>query len=388
MIYLDHAATTPLDSRVLDAMMPYLTYEFGNPGSLHKYGREASRAVSKAREQVAGLFGCEPEHVIFTSGATEGNNMVFSSLENELRKREKTDIVITETEHDSVRKAARKLCMKPGFYLHIPHPGENGWYGERELSPFIQTGKTGLVSTMFVNNETGLVNDVSAIGELCRDRGALFHIDAVQAAGVIPLNVDAARADLMTISSHKINGPKGVGALYVRMPELLAPLIAGGADQEFGLRGGTENVAGIVGFGRACELARQEWNKNFRYLQSQHSQLIFMLMSKAKEAGIELKINGNVSNIVPKTINICLPGIDAETLLLLLDARGICVSAGSACRAHENNPSHVLKAIGLSDDDARSSIRISISYLNTPKELDEAASTIINCASTIKGLSA
>lgn len=387
MIYLDHAATTPLDPRVLEEMMPYLTAKFGNPGSLHSCGRAAKNAVDKARERVASFFSCKPEQIIFTSGGSEGNSTVFFGLETELRRRGRTSVAVTATEHDSVRKAARKLCLRPDFKLHTVHPGENGWYGEREFLHIAEQPCTGLVSAMFVNNETGLVNDVTAIGSLCRENGVLFHVDAVQAAGVLPLDVDGVRADFMTVSSHKINGPKGVGALFARCPELLAPLIIGGADQEFGFRGGTENVAGIVGLGAACEFAAQEYSKHLRYLQAQHSQLIFMLLSKAKEAGVEAKINGNVCNMSPKTVNICFPGVDAETLLLFLDASGICISAGSACRAHENNPSHVLTAMGISDDDARSSVRISISHLNTPEELNEASSAIVNCAAMLKGVS-
>lgn len=387
MIYLDHAATTPLDPRVLEEMMPYLTDEFGNPGSLHAYGRAAKEAVDTARAQVAAFFTCKPEQVIFTSGGSEGNSTVFAGLETELRRRGKTEVAVTATEHDSVRKAARKLCIKPDFGFHSIQPGKGGWYGVHELEPFVKQGNAGLVSVMFVNNETGLVNDVQAIGELCDKNGVLFHVDAVQAAGIIPLDVNYAHADFMTISSHKINGPKGVGALFVRNPILLSPLVAGGADQEFGFRGGTENVAGIVGLGAACELAQDELARHLRYLQAQHSQLVYMLLSRAKEAGIGLRINGDVCNMSPKTLNICIPGVDAETLLLLLDARGICISAGSACRAHENNPSHVLKAMGISDDDARSSVRISISHLNTPEELDEAAAEIVKCAAALRGLS-
>lgn len=385
MIYLDNAATTRLDPRVLEEMMPYFGEKFGNPGSLHSCGREAMEAIDQARERVAKFFYCDPEQIIFTSGGSEGNSTVFTGLENELRRRGRTDVVISETEHDSVRKAARKLCIKPDFHLRVPHPGKDGWYGERELMPLIQDEKTGLVSVMYINNETGLVNDVSAIGDACNKNGILFHVDAVQAAGIIPLNVDAAHADFMTVSSHKINGPKGVGCLFARNPKLLTPLISGGADQEFGFRGGTENVAGIVGFGEACELARSEYAAHLKYLSVQHSQLVYMLKSLAKSSGFEIRVNGDVSNVSPKILSICIPGVDAETLLLLLDAKGICVSAGSACRAHENNPSHVLKAIGLSDDEARSSIRISLSHMNTPGEIDTAAHEIVECAKLLMG---
>lgn len=383
MIYLDHAATSPMDPRVLDVMMPYMTYEFGNPGSIHCYGREAKKAVDKAREQVAAFFHCDPSQVIFTSGGSEGNNTVFAGLETELRRRGKTDVVVSGVEHDSVMKAAQKLCIKQDFHLHICPPNTDGEVKLAAIQEHLNEN-TGLVSVMVVNNETGVCNDTLAIGTYCKDNGILFHADAVQAAGIMELDTSAVfPVDFMTVSSHKINGPKGVGALFARRPELLSPLINGGAEQEFGYRGGTENVAGIVGFGEACALAQKEYAKHFAYLTAQHSQMIYMLKSLAKANGVEMKINGDVSNMSPKTLNVCFPGVDAETLILALDASGVFLSAGSACRAHENVPSRVLTMMGISDDDARCSVRISISHLNSEKELDQAAHKIIDYASAI-----
>lgn len=386
MIYLDHAATTPLDPRVLDAMMPYLTYEFGNPGSLHNYGRSARKAVNEARERVARFFNCEPEQVIFTSGGSEGNNMVFHGIETELRRRRRTTVATSAVEHDSVRKASHILCIKHDFDLCVVHPGPSGSYNAEDFKSVAEDPNTGLISCMCINNETGICNDVIDIGMLCQKNGVLFHTDAVQAAGIIPLDTKEIPADMMTIASHKINGPKGVGAVFLRNPMLFAPLIAGGAEQEFGFRGGTENVPGIVGFGMACTLAEEERAKHFLYLQAQHSQLIYLLKSLAKEKGLEVRVNGEVSNISPKTLNICIPGVDAETLLLMLDANNVFVSAGSACRAHENTPSHALTAIGVSPEDARCSIRISLSHVNRPNEIDEAAHKIIDCACAIRTL--
>lgn len=365
--------------------MPYLTSEYGNPGSLHARGRAAKEAVDRAREQVAGFLNCNPEQVIFTSGGSEGNSTVFAGLETELRRREKTSVVISQIEHDSVWKAAHALCIKPGFDLQICPPNTDGEVKLSTIQKHIDD-HTGLVSVMAANNETGVVNNAFEIGSFCHAHGILFHTDAVQAAGAGDLNTELffRYADFLTISSHKINGPKGMGALFVRNPSLLSPLIRGGAEQEFGLRGGTENVAGIVGFGKACELAREELDKNISYLVSQQSQLVFMLKNLAQQKGVELHINGDPTNAVPKTLNLCFPGIEAQTLLLLLDSKGICLSAGSACRAHEDIPSRTLKAMGLSDEDARSSIRISISHTNTPEELDTAAREIIDCAAALK----
>jgi len=386
MIYLDHAATSPLDPRVLEEMMPYLTNKFGNPGSLHAYGREARQAVDRARSQVAVFFHCRPDQVIFTSGGTEGNNLVFFGTANELLRRNRHDITISAVEHDSVWKAAHRLCIKHPFHLHICPPNADGEVKPSAVDEQISC-TTGLVSVMLVNNETGVVNDIAAIADACHKNGALVHTDAVQAAGTMRLDTGSCfPVDFMTVSSHKINGPKGVGALFARDPSVLEPLISGGDDQEFGLRGGTENVAGIAGFGKACELAGIEYAKHLLYLTAQRSKLVYALRCAAKEQGVEIRINGDIANMSPKTLNVCLPGVDSETLLLMLDAKQICLSAGSACRAHENTPSRVLKAMGVSDEDARCSVRISLSHLNTPEELDTAAREIIACARALKSL--
>ena len=325
--------------------------------------------------------------MIFTSGGSEGNNTVLFGLGGWLRAHEKTGVMISRVEHDSVWKAAHEMCIKHDFGLAICEPDSGG---EVKLSAveseFEKNKAIGLVSVMYANNETGVVNDVAGIAEYCHEHGALLHSDAVQAAGILPIDTRHLGADFMTVSAHKFNGPKGIGALYARDPGLLSPLICGGADQEFGYRGGTENVPGIVGMGEACRLSMREQAQHFRYLTSQHSQLVWMLKSIAKDMGVEMKINGDVCNMVPKTLNVCFPGVDAETLLLLLDAREICLSAGSACRAHENTPSRVLTAMGLSPEDARCSVRISLSHLNTPEELDEAARSIVTCAAILRNV--
>lgn len=383
MIYLDHAATTPIDPRVIEEMMPFLTEKYGNPGSLHSVGREAAKAVALAREKVAEFFNCRPDQVIFTSGGSEGNNMVFAGLETELRRRGKTHVITTQIEHDSVLKAAKRLCIKRefGFSLNLCRPNPGGEITADAISELIND-KTGLVSVMAVNNETGIINDIENIYSVCKSRGVLFHTDCVQAAGIEPL--PASFADAMTISSHKINGPKGVGAMFIRDPILFSPLISGGANQEFGFRGGTENVAGIVGFGKACEIATDSYLSRYTYLQKEQSQMIYMLLSEGKKAGVGMQINGDIRRLSPKTMSVSIDGIDAETLLLLLDAKGVCLSAGSACTSHENTPSHVLKAMGLTDEEARSTIRISISHTNTAEEINEAARTIIECAAMLK----
>lgn len=249
------------------------------------------------------------------------------------------------------------------------------------------TSDTGLVSVMGVNNETGVVNDTIEIGAYCRDNGILFHTDAVQAAGLEELDTEKIfPCDFMTILSHKIHGPKGMGAIFARDPSLLKPLISGGSAQEFGIRGGTENVAGIVGFGEACELTQQEYSRHFLQMEQEHQFLRETLQALAEKAGLEMVIHGNPYNISPKTLNIAFPGLDAETMLIMLNMKNICCSAGSACTAHENAPSHVLTAMGVDPEEARCSIRLSISHLTKHDELEEAAMAIIECASTIKAM--
>lgn len=384
MIYLDHAATSPLDPQVLEAMLPYLTLDYGNPGSIHSLGRAARQAVDDAREQVAEFFHCQPRQVIFTSGGTEGNNMVIRGLETELRERGKTFVVISGIEHDSVWNAAHKLCTKDKFNLRICPPNVGGEVLPKAVEEQLDQ-HVGLVSVMAANNETGVINNVTEIAKQCAERGILFHTDAVQAAGLVELDTTSVfPVGFMTVSSHKINGPKGVGAVFARNPEFLEPIIAGGAEQEFGFRGGTENVAGIVGFAAACKIAQQYMAARLAYLTAQQSQLIYMLRSNAERRGIPIKINGDITKISPKVLNICFPGIDAETLLLLLDAKGVCASAGSACRSHESKPSRVLTAMGLSEEDARSSVRLSLSHKNDPEELEDAARIMVDCAVMLK----
>lgn len=372
MIYLDNAATTKIDPEVLDAMMPYLTEEYGNPGGLYTLGRNAKDAVEIARERVAAFINAEPTSVVFTSGGSEANNLAVKSFIG--FEKHRTTILTDKTEHDSVLKA---LCdAKEIEFVPVNHSGSV------DISAFCDkiTEKTGFASIMYANNETGSVNPIVQIGEECKDKGIIFHTDCVQAAGNYDLNVSDFGCDFMSISSHKIHGPKGVGALYVRNQIFCRPLISGGSTQEFGLRGGTENVAGIVGFGKACEIAKVNLKENASHIMEIKSMFYNSLMSCMGEYKL-LKIvhlNGNGIN-TGKAINIRFDGIDAHTLILMLDLYGVCVSGGSACTSHDNLPSHVLLAMGISPDDARNSIRISFSRMNTAKEVTDAARIIAEC---------
>lgn len=378
MIYLDNAATTKIHPDVLAEMMPYLTEEYGNVGGLYQLGANAMEAVELARERVAGFLNTSPRNIIFTSGGCESNTLalsVASIYADRPRIGTTRGILTSKSEHDSVLNAANAYNDR---YAAFP------CYLETDISGMAQVDQntkymvndSALVSMMYENNETGIVNDVYEMGDICYECGVVFHVDAVQAAGHIPIDVEHIGCDLLSISSHKIHGPKGVGALYVsdRILNKLRPCIYGGSNQEWGKRGGTENVAGIVGFGKACQRLtghENEYRQRFDRLQDCFcSELESNLSVDAWRINGDWKYNGG------KTVNYCFPNVDAETLILMLSNDGICVSAGSACTSHESKPSHVLKAMGLSDEDARSSIRVSFSEFNTEPELRAAAKRV------------
>lgn len=380
MIYLDNASTTKIDPLVLEAMLPYLKDEYGNAGTLYALGRRANEAIEKARAQVAEFIGAEPEQIIFTSGGTEANNTVFFSLLDFLKASEKTHVITASNEHDSVLKSVRNLCIKDDFHATYLPVNKAGCVEVRNVKSALQKD-TGLVSIMYMNNETGSENPITEIGGLCSEHGILFHTDCVQAAGCSKLDVDKFNCDFLSISSHKIHGPKGVGALYVRCRGMCNPLIHGGSSQEFGLRGGTENVAGIVGFGMACALMNKHLHEVDVHTSSLKQIFYNMLANELDKLGASgiFHVNGDAVIKHGKTINLRFDGVDAETLLLVLDARGVCVSAGSACRSHESEPSHVLLAMGIEPEDARNSVRFSFSKMNTEDEVRTAAVIVAEC---------
>lgn len=376
MIYLDNAATTPIDRRVLESMMPYLTTQYGNAGTLYKFGRAANEAIQNARAQVSRFVGASNGSIIFTSGGSESNNLVFRGVKGCLKRIGRTHVLVSAVEHDSVLRAAESL-IKEGFDVgYIPVQGD-GSVSLTALEGLLRPD-TGLVSVMYVNNETGAVNPVCDIGSLCMKHGVLFHTDCVQAAGCHAIDAVEIGCDFLSVSSHKIHGPKGVGALYVKDMTTITPLIYGGAEQEYGLRGGTENVAGIVGFGRACELSAAQLQEDKTYVSSLKQRFVTELTDALKERGMDgiIHINGGSIMAPGKTVNLRIDGVDNESLILMLDNKEICISAGSACQSHESNPSHVLTAMGLTMEEARSSVRVSFSRMNTMEEIIEAAQTI------------
>lgn len=382
MIYLDNAATTKISPEVLDAMMPYLTDNFGNAGTLYSLGRKAADAVAHARQQVADMLNCEPEQIIFTSGGTEANNLVFFGLRQYLMDINKTHIITSSVEHDSVLKSVQKMCTKSVFdatYLNVTRQC-------KVLSQSVKkaiTNRTGIVSVMFVNNETGTSNPVSIIGDICKKEKVLFHTDGVQAAGNKELDVNKLGCDFLSISSHKLHGPKGVGALYVRDKSLLAPVVCGGSEQEFGLRGGTENTAAIVGMGVACEMATKNLESNSLYISKLRALFCKRLLKELETHGISriMQINGSSSD--GKVLNLRFKGVDGQTLVLFLDSKGIFISAGSACRSNDSQPSHVLLSMGMTPEEAMESVRISFSDNQSEGEILVAASEIGKCVASL-----
>lgn len=377
MIYLDNAATTQIHPYVLSEMMPYLTEDYGNVGGLYELGKRAERAVNLARQQVARFLDTKPENIIFTSGGCEANSIAISVANLYTHQSQigvTGGILTSEIEHDSILNAARAYNER---WAVCPRQFKTDISGrvriDENVADYIKNSV--MVSVMLENNETGVFNDVSKIAEICQEQCTVFHVDAVQAAGHTIIDVGEIGCDMLSISSHKIHGPKGVGALYVSdsILEKMKPLIHGGANQEFGKRGGTENVAGIVGFGVACERLCHRELATSRLYHSLRDSFINELDANLSSLW---SINGDLDWNLGKTLSVCFPNVDAETLILMLSNDGICVSAGSACTSHESKPSHVLKAMGLSDEDARSSIRISFSEFNTEPEVRGAAKRI------------
>jgi len=380
-IYLDNHATTPLDPRVLEAMLPFLTSRFGNAASnSHSFGWEAAAAVEKARRQIAASIGALPQEIVFTSGATESNNLALKGVAEGCR--DKGDHIITAvTEHKAVLDSCKHL-EKIGCRVTYLPVGSDGLIDLNQLKDAF-TDRTILVSIMAANNETGVLQPIEEIGRLCRERGVLFHSDAVQALGKMPLDVNRANLDLASLTAHKLYGPKGCGALYVRQNAAarLVPLIDGGG-HENGLRSGTLNVPGIVGFGKTCEIAQQEMPEESCRVAGLRNRLRDRLL-----AGLnQVTINGSMEHRLPGNLNMSFLEVDGETLLTGLN--DVALSSGSACSSGKTHASYVLKALGLSDEAAGSAIRFGIGRFNTEAEIDYVAGRIIELVKNLREVSA
>ena len=372
-VYLDHAATTPLDARVLDSMMPYLTHEFGNASSRqHERGREAAGAVEHARGQIALLLGADPREVVFTSGATESNNLALKGVcRADAHDRMPRRIVTAVTEHHAVLDPLDGL-ERDGFEV-VRLPVDSGGHIDLERLEAELAKGVRLVSLMWGNNETGVVHPIASIGALCRERGALFHTDATQAVGKEPIDVDAAHVDLLSLSAHKFYGPKGVGALYLRRkrPRVrVAPLLEGGGHEQE-RRSGTLNVPGIVGLGAAAELCSVERESEVARLAALRDHLERGLAEQVE--GVER--NGHATDRLASHSNLSFEGVDAEALLASLP--GVCASSSAACTSAKRQPSHVLRALGVGADRARGSVRFSLGRTTTPEDIEVALPRII-----------
>ena len=378
-IYADNAATTRLSDTALNAMLPYLQGEYGNPSSLHSVGQRAQEALTEARARIAARLGCQPTEVIFTSGGSEADNQAIRSVAAFGKMKGKTHIISTAFEHHAVLHTLEAL-EKEGFTVTLLDVHEDGMVSAQQVEEAI-TPETCLVTIMYANNEIGTVQPIAEIGEVCRRHGVLFHTDAVQAVGHLPVNVAEQNIDLLSLSAHKFHGPKGIGVLYARRGVPIFPLIHGGA-QERGRRGGTENIPAIVGMAAALDEACDHLEEDTRKLTALRERLIAGLSNIPHSV-----LNGHREHRLPGTVNFCFEGIEGESLLLLLDDKGVYASSGSACTSGSLDPSHVLLAIGRPHEIAHGSLRLSLSPDTTEEEVDYMVEAVTDVVAYLRSIS-
>ncbi len=378
-IYLDNAATTKMSRAAIDAMLPYFDKTFGNPSSLHTAGQRAAEALSGARSRVAVLLGCEPREITFTSGGSEADNQAIISAAAIGEKHGKKHIISTAFEHHAVLHTLEKL-KKQGFEITLLDVGEHGLITPQQVSDAIR-GDTCLVAIMYANNEIGTIQPIAEIGAVCREKGVIFHTDAVQAAGHIHIDVKQQNIDMLSLSAHKFHGPKGIGALYVRKGIPLTSVIEGGA-QERGKRAGTENIPAIMGMAAAFEDACKSIDENAAKLTVLRDRLIDGISEIPHSI-----LNGDREKRLPSNVNFCFEGIEGESLLLLLDDKGICASSGSACTSGSLDPSHVLLAIGRPHEVAHGSLRLSLSEETTDEEIDYTIKSVKETVEYLRSIS-
>ena len=377
-IYLDHAATTPVAPEVLEAMLPFFTGDWGNASAVYATGREARRAVENARKEVAKAIGAQPQEICFTSGGSESDNTAVRGTVRALREKG-IHIITTAIEHHAVLNPCLQL-REDGFEVTLVRPDSEGRIDPEEIRKAVRED-TILVSVMTANNEIGTLEPVDRIGRICREKGIVFHTDAVQAIGAVPVNVQESGCDLLSLSAHKFYGPKGVGALYIREGTRLKPLIAGG-EQERGLRAGTENVPGIVGLGKAITSAHEHLKQHTDHMRRMRDRLTCGILSAIPGTSL----NGPAEDRLPNNCSVRFDGIDGEALLLRLDLAGIAASAGSACTAGSQETSHVLKAIGLNEEEAKSSLRLTTGIHTTAEEIDETVRILSEIVSDLRAM--
>ena len=378
-IYADHAATTRMSQTAIDAMLPYMSQCYGNPSSLHTVGQKANEALTQARERIAACLGCDAREITFTSGGSEADNQAIISAARLGEKKGKKHIISTAFEHHAVLHTLKKL-EKEGFAVTLLDVHENGMVSAQQVEAAIRPD-TCLVTVMFANNEIGSVQPIAEIGAVCRSKGVLFHTDAVQAAGHLHIDVVSQQIDMLSLSAHKFHGPKGCGVLYARKGIRLTNLIEGGA-QERGKRAGTENIPGIMGMAAALEEACAHIDENAARLIPLRDKLIAGLSAIPHSA-----LNGDPVNRLPSNVNFCFEGIEGESLLLLLNDKGICASSGSACTSGSLDPSHVLLAIGRVHDVAHGSLRLSLGEDITEEEIDYLIRSVTEVVAYLRRMS-
>ena len=377
MIYLDNAASTPVHQKVIEEMIPYFSEQYGNPSSIHKFGRTANAAIQTARKRVAELIGAEAREILLTSGGTESNNTAIYGIAMQGRGRH---VITSAIEHDAILEPCRKL-EKDGFRVTYLPVDKHGLVSVDDLKGQI-TPETCLITVMFANNEVGTVQPIREIAEVARQHNIPFHTDAVQAVGKVPVNVKELGVDLLSISSHKINGPKGVGALYIRKGLQVSPLILGGG-QENGMRSGTENVASIAGFGMACKLAGENLQQNMSHYKNMTSKLSQRILSEIPGT----TLNGHPEKRIPNNAHFTFLGVNGEDLIIKLDENKIAASTGSACSVRIQKASHVLKAMGFDHEQISGSLRLTVGTANTDAEMDQTVDVLKKVVAELRAVS-
>ena len=378
-IYADNAATTKMSRTAIDAMLPYMETYFGNPSSLHTIGQQAAEALQKARETVAECLGCQPREITFTSGGSEADNQALVSAARIGERKGKKHIISTAFEHHAILHTLKKL-EKEGFEVQLLDVGPTGTITAQQVADAIRED-TCLVTIMYANNEIGSIMPIPEIGAVCKEKGVLFHTDAVQAAGHLHIDVKAQNIDMLSLSAHKFHGPKGVGLLYARQGIPLTNIIEGGA-QERGKRAGTENIPGIVSMAAALKEACDHIDENAAKVSALRDKLIAGLSRIPHSA-----VNGDLEHRLPGNVNFCFEGIEGESILLLLDAKGICASSGSACTSGSLDPSHVLLAIGRPHEVAHGSLRLSLCEWNTQEDVDHILKEVPRIVDYLRSIS-
>jgi len=380
LIYFDNAASTAVHPEVVKEMLPYFDVEYGNPSSIHQFGRKAKNAIQKARKQVAALIGAESNEILFTSGGTESNNTILDGVLTSNGEPNPEHITTSSIEHEAVLQPCKEFENEGIKITYLP-VDEYGIVNPDDITNSINS-HTVLVSIMFANNEVGTIQPIKEISEICKNYQIPLHTDAVQAVGKVPINVKDLGVDALSISSHKINGPKGIGALFIKKGLTVTPQILGGG-QENGMRSGTENVASIVGFGKACEIAKDKLSDNISHFHSLYS----LILAKTIKEITHVKLNGHPEKRIFNNIHLTFMGVNGEDLIIKLDEHGIAASTGSACSVHTQKASHVLQAMGFNHEQITGSLRLSFGYTNTLDEINQTVEVLKKVVSELRSVS-